>query len=387
MWKAIRAAVAAAGVLALASCDDPAAKAPAAGAPPPMPVKVAEPLVKSIIEWDEFTGRFEAQQMVEVRARVSGYLESRNFKDGQIVEKGQLLFVIDPRPYEATVDRAKAEVARANTRLELTGGDLARAEKLLAARAISQEEYDNRRQARREAEAQVTSARAALRSSELDLEFTQIKSPIKGRISDRRVDVGNLVSGGSPQSTMLTTIMATDPIYFVFDASEADYLRYSRLSANGKRQSSRDGATQVFVRLADETGWPRSGRLDFLDNQLDPRSGTIRIRAVFDNPDGLLTPGVFGRLRVPGTPNHEAIMIPDVAIASDQAKKIVMTVKEDGTVVPKPVTLGPIVDGLRVIRSGLAANDRVVIDGLQRARPGGKVTPQLAKIEARPQSS
>jgi RND family efflux transporter MFP subunit len=379
--------VAAVAALALAGCDDPKARAnQPAGPPPALPVKVAQPLVKKITEWDEYTGRFEPIAMVEVRARVSGYLESRNFKDGQVVEKGQLLFVIDPRPYEAAVDRAKAELARAATRQELTAGDLARAEKLLAARAISQEEYDNRRQARREADAQATSARAALRSSELDLEFTQIKSPIRGRISDRRVDVGNLVSGGSPQSTMLTTIMSLDPIYFVFDASEADYLRYSRLGSNGTRQA-RDAQMPALVRLADEAEWTRRGRLDFVDNELNPRSGTIRIRAVFDNPDGILAPGMFGRLRVPGSSEHEAILIPDAAIASDQARKVVMTVKEDGTVVPKPVTLGPVVDGLRVIRDGLAASDRVVIDGLQRARPGGKVAPQVATIEARPDKS
>jgi len=370
--------------LSVAACDNPPAKSQTGGPPPAMPVKVAEPLVRKLVEWDEYTGRFEPQQMVEIRARVSGYLESRNFKDGQIVEKGQLLFVIDPRPYEAAADRARAELARATTRLELTGNDLARADKLLAANAASKEEHDNRRQARREAEAQVTSARASLRSAELDLEFTQIKSPIKGRMSDRKVDVGNLVSGGSPQSTMLTTVMAVDPVYFTFDVSEADYLRYARLSEQGKRQSSRDGATKVLARLADETGWPRTGRLDFVDNMLDTRSGTIRLRAVFDNTDGFLTPGIFGRLRVPGTPEQDTILVPDVAVASDQARKIVMTVTEDGTVVPKPVTLGPVVDGLRVIRTGLTATDRVVVEGLQRARPGGKVAPQVAKIEAKP---
>lgn len=382
-WFAV--AGAAIAVLSVAGCDNsPAAKSQSGGPPPAMPVKVAEPLVKKIVEWDEYTGRFEPQQMVEIRARVSGYLESRNFKDGQIVEKGQLLFVIDPRPYEAAVERARAELARATTRLELTGNDLARADKLLAANAVSKEEHDNRRQARREAEAQVASARASLRTAELDLEFTQIKSPIKGRMSDRKVDVGNLVSGGSPQSTMLTTVMAVDPVYFNFDVSEADYLRYARLSEQGKRQSSRDGATKVFARLADETGWSRAGRLDFVDNMLDTRSGTIRLRAVFDNTDGFLTPGIFGRLRVPGTPEQETMLVPDVAVASDQARKIVMTVAEDGTVVPKPVTLGPIVDGLRVIRAGLAPTDRVVVEGLQRARPGGKVAPQMAKIEAKP---
>jgi RND family efflux transporter MFP subunit len=376
-------ALAMVGAFALTGCGDPKPQQKQGGGPPPaLPVKVAQPLLKKIIEWDEFTGRFEPSSMVEVRARVSGYLDSRNFKDGQLVEKGQLLFVIDPRPYEAAAERAKAELARANTRQDLTASDLARAEKLLAARAISQEEYDSRRQARREADAQVTSAKAALRTAELDLEFTQIKSPVRGRISDRRVDLGNLVSGGSPQSTMLTTIMAVDPIYLSFDVSEADFLRYSRLrQQNG---SARGEALPVYAKLADEKDWVRRGRIDFIDNQLDSRSGTIRLRAVFDNPDGLLTPGVFARLRVPGSAEHDAILVPDEAIASDQARKIVMAVAEDGTVTPKPVTLGPIVEGLRVVRSGIGPQDRIVIDGIQRARPGGKVAPQVAKIEAKP---
>lgn len=376
-------ALAVAGALALAGCGDPKPQAKQGAAPPPaLPVKVAQPLVRKIIEWDEFTGRFEPVSMVEVRARVSGYLEARNFKDGQVVEKGQLLFVIDPRPYEAVVERAKAELARASTRQDLTASDLSRAEKLLASRAISQEEYDSRRQARREADAQVTSARAALRTAELDLEFTQIKSPLRGRISDRKVDLGNLVTGGSMQSTMLTTIMAVDPVYLSFDVSEADYLRYTRL--RNQAGAARGEALPVYAKLADEKDWVRRGRIDFIDNQLDSRSGTIRLRAVFDNPDGLLTPGVFARLRVPGSAEHDAILVPDVAIASDQAKKIVMAVGEDGTVTPKPVTLGPIVDGLRVIRSGIGPDDRIVIEGIQRARPGGKVAPQVAKIEAKP---
>jgi RND family efflux transporter MFP subunit len=379
-------ALAVISAFALAGCGDPKPQQKQGGAPPPaLPVKVAQPLVKKIIEWDEFTGRFEPSSMVEVRARVSGYLDSRNFKDGQLVEKGQLLFVIDPRPYEAAADRAKAELARANTRQDLTASDLARAEKLLAARAISQEEYDSRRQARREADAQVTSAKAALRTSELDLEFTQIKSPVRGRISDRRVDLGNLVSGGSPQSTMLTTIMAVDPVYLSFDVSEADFLRYTRLrNQNGQSGAPRSEPLPVYAKLADEKEWTRRGRIDFIDNQLDSRSGTIRLRAVFDNPDGLLTPGVFARLRVPGSAEHDAILVPDEAIASDQARKIVMAVAEDGTVTPKPVTLGPIVEGLRVIRTGIGPQDRIVIDGIQRARPGGKVAPQVAKIEAKP---
>lgn len=366
--------------VALAACE-PSSDTKAAPSPPPPPVTVAPPLIQRITEWDEYTGRFEAVERVEIRSRVSGYLESVHFRDGEIVEKGQLLFVIDPRPFQAALERAKADLQRASTRFELTKTELARAERLLATSNISQEAYDTRRQNMRDAEAQVAAARAQVRSAELDLEFTQIKSPIRGRISDRKVDVGNIVSGGTLQSTLLTTIVALDPIYFVFDVSEADYLRYLRLSRAGTRSDSRNGDDVVSVTLADETEWSRRGRLNFVDNALNPGSGTIRLRAVFENSDLFLVPGVFGRLRVAGSGEYAAMLVPDAAVVADQTRRMLVAVKDDGSTDFRPVILGPIVDGLRVVRSGISPSDRIVISGLQRARPGGKVTPQEGKVE------
>jgi RND family efflux transporter MFP subunit len=372
--------------VALAACE-PSSNTKAAASPPPPPVTVAPPLIQRITEWDEYTGRFEAVERVEVRSRVSGYLESIHFRDGEIVDKGQLLFVIDPRPFQAALERAKADLQRASTRFELTKTELARAERLLATSNISQEAYDTRRQNMRDAEAQVAAARAQVRSAELDLEFTQIKSPIRGRISDRKVDVGNVVSGGTLQSTLLTTIVALDPIYFVFDVSEADYLRYLRLSRAGTRPDSRNGDDEVYVKLADETEWSRRGRLNFVDNALNPGSGTIRLRAVFDNPDLFLVPGVFGRLRVAGSGEYAAMLVPDAAVVADQTRRMLVAVKDDGSTDFRPVILGPIVDGLRVVRSGISPSDRVIISGLQRARPGGKVTPEAGTIDIESASS
>jgi len=354
----------------------------AAGAPAALPVDVATPVVKDIVEWDEYTGRFEAVDRVDLRARVSGYLESVHFRDGQMVNEGDLLFVIDPRPFVAALDQAKAELERAQAQLELADLDLSRGESLLRTRNISRESVDERRAAKKEALASVAEATASVRAAELDLEFTRIMAPVSGRISDRKVDVGNLVIGGSIGSTPLATIVSLDPIYFVFDASEADFLRYVRLSFGGERPSSRDTANPVYVRLMDETEWTRRGTMNFVDNELNRDTGTIRGRAVFDNSDNFLSPGVFGRLRLLGSSRHEAILVPDAAVLSDQSRKIVMTVDAEDMVVPKVVTLGPIVDGLRVIRSGLTPEDRVVINGVQRARPGGKVLARAADIGA-----
>ncbi|MDX2222052.1 MAG: efflux RND transporter periplasmic adaptor subunit, partial [Rhodospirillaceae bacterium] len=345
-----------------------------------MPVTVAKPIVKEITEWDEYTGRFEAMQSVEVRARVSGYLTRINFTDGQMVEQGQLLFEIDPRPYQATVDQARAALARAQTQQQLATNDLERAERLLQTRAISVEEYDSRQQRKKDADAAVDGSKAALRTAELDLEFTRITAPVSGRIGAKQIDVGNLVAGGNVNASLLTTIVSLDPIRFVFDASELAYLRYSRLSETGERASSRDAANPVYVRLSDETTWTRRGTMDFVDNQVNARTGTIRGRAIFPNPDLFLTPGVFGRLRLIGTTVKNAVLIPDDAVLSDQARKVVAIVDSSGTVAFKPVVLGPLVDGLRVVREGLGADERIIINGLQRARPGGKVIPTEGQI-------
>lgn len=362
----------------LVGCDS---KPVAGSAPPPPSVTVAQPLQKTITEWDEYTGRFAAVATVEVRARVSGFIDSIHFKDGQLVKQGDPLFVIDPRPYKLAVEQAKAEVERAQAKLQIATLDVERATPLVRSQTLTEREFDTRRSNQREAAGAVASLEAALKQSELNLEWTEVRAPIAGRISDRRVDAGNLVSGGQTGATLLTAIVSLDPIHFVFDGSEADFLRYTRLAAAGARPSSRDVQNPVSVRLADESDYKHHGRMDFVDNVLNPKTGTIRGRAIFDNKDGLLTPGYFGRLRLFGG-EHDALLVPDSAIASDQASKIVFTAADDGTVGTKRVELGPIVDGLRVIRAGLTPTDRIVIEGLQRARPGQKVTAQDGKIEA-----
>ena len=333
---------------ALAGCDGK----PAASSPPPPAVTVARPLHKTISEWDEYTGRFVAVETVEIRARVSGFIDTVHFKEGQIVKQGDLLFVIDPRPYRITVEQAKADVERAKAKLEIATLDVQRATPLVRSQTLTEREFDTRRSIERDAAAQVASSEAALQQAKLNLEWTEVRAPISGRISDKRVDAGNLISGGQTGATLLTVIVSIDPINFIFDGSETDFLRYLRLAAAGARPSSRDAQNPVSVRLADEPDFSHHGRMDFVDNTVNPKTGTIRGRAVFDNKDGLLTPGFFGRLRLFGG-EHEALLIPDSAIASDQASKIVFTVADDGTVASKRVELGPIVDGLRVIRSGL----------------------------------
>jgi len=361
----------------LAGCDN---KPMASAAPAPPPVTASQPLHKKITEWDEYTGRFTAVATVEIRARVSGFIDSIHFKDGQLVSQGDLLFIIDPRPYRLAVEQAAADVQRAKAKLEIAAQDVERALPLVHNQTLTAREFDTRQSVQRDAAGQVAAAEATLKQAALNLDWTEVRAPIAGRISDTRVDAGNLISGGQTGSTLLTVIVSIDPIRFVFDGSEADFLRYQHLAAAGLRPSSRNTANPVFVRLADETDFKHEGRMDFVDNVVNPKTGTIRGRAVFDNKDGALTPGFFGRLRL-FAGEHDALLIPDSAIVSDQSRKIVFTVADDGTVGTKLIELGPIVDGLRVIRAGLAATDRIVIEGLQRARPGQKVKPEDGKIE------
>jgi RND family efflux transporter MFP subunit len=363
----------------LSGCDD---KPAASTNPPPLPsVTVSKPIQKSITEWDEYTGRFEALKTVGVRARVSGFIDSIHFKDGQIVKEGDLLFVIDQRPYKLAVDQAKSDLERARAKLEIATADVERATPLISHQTLTAREFDTRRSTQRDAAGGVGAAEAALKQAELNLEWSEVRAPIAGRISDRRVDAGNLITGGQSGATLLTVIVSLDPIHFIFDGSESDFLHYLRLAAAGGRRSSRDVQNPVAVRLADETDFKHTGRMDFVDNVINPKTGTIRGRAIFDNKDGLLTPGFFGRLRLYGG-ETQAFLIPDSAILSDQASKIVFTVAEDGTVGIKKVELGPIVDGLRVVRSGLAPKDRIVIEGLARARPGQKVKAEDGTIKA-----
>lgn len=366
-----------------------AERALAQGAPAPPAVTVSNPLQKEIVEWDEFTGQFAAVDYVEIRARVSGYLTEIHFDDGQMVKQGDLLFVIDPRPYQATLAAAQAQLGQANAQLDLAQRQLERSTDLKNKGFEPVSTYDQRVSELKVAAAAAESAKAAIRSAELNVEFTQIKAPVSGRISNHLVSIGNLVSGGEAGSstTLLTTIVSLDPIYFNFDMSESDYLAYQRATQKGLMKSTRDNSVPVSLHLTDEKGWPHEGKLNFVDNQVDRLSGTIRVRAQFANHDFFFTPGQFGRIRIPGSEPYEAILVPDSAVVTDQSRKIVMTVRDDGTVEPKVVRAGPSYDNLRIIRDGLTASDRIIIDGLMRARPGAKVTPQPGKIELSAQAN
>lgn len=352
----------------------------AQGGPPAMPVTVSEPLAKRVTQWDEYSGKFEAVAVVEVRARVSGFIDKQHFRDGQWVKAGDPLFTIDKRPYEIAVEQAAAEVARTKAQVELTETTVERGASLIKSRTITDQEYDQRRANLDIARAQLKAAEAGLRNAQLNLEWTEVTAPLTGRLSDRKVDPGNLIQGGQQGATLLATIVQMDPIHFVFDVSEADHLRYTRLAAAGGMP---DGAVPVRIRLADESGWDRTGKVDFTDNALSARSGTLRTRAILDNKQGLLTPGLFARIQLFGG-EYDALLIPDSAVIADQAGKIVFVVAEGGVVQARPLTLGPIVEGLRVVREGLAPTDKVVLDGLANpmVRPGAKVVPQKGDIAA-----
>ena len=369
-------------LLLLAACDDGGASQASAPENAPLPVTVAPPLVKELVEWDEFTGRFEASEYVALRPRVSGYIKEVLFSDGQLVEVGQPLFTIDPEPFEAALERAHAAVADADARLQLARVEERRAADLVERSNIPQATLDQRRAELRAAEAALAAANASVRQARIDLAYTEIRAPIKGRISDRRVDVGELVSADGGVPTLLTTIAALDPIHLVFDMSETEYLAYQRAAARGEMLSNRDGETPAQIRLIDEQGWPHEGSLDFVDNVLSAQSATIRARAIVGNADGLFTPGLFARVRIPGSPLYPALLIPDEAVVTQQATKLVMVVGEDGTVEAREIRPGPREFGLRIVRRGLTAEDRIVINGLMRAQPGGKVTPQPGTIEA-----
>ncbi len=343
-------------------------------APPAPAVSVASPLKETVRDWDDFTGRFEAAETVDVRARTGGYLQAVHFRDGDFVRKGQLLFTLDARPAQAQLAAAQAQASLARTELQ-------RAESLLAAKAISQEEFENRRSAAAVAE-------AALRARQLDVEFTRVTAPISGRISARRVDPGNLIAGGTSAGDVLTTIVSSDPIHFVFDASEAQLLKLQRQMAGKPGGLS---SAPVQVRLQDEAEYRWDGRVDFLDNAVDAQSGATRIRAVIRNPNGFLKAGMYGSARMAGAGAYEALLIPETAIVADGARKVAYVVGADGVPQPRPLTLGPVIDGMRVIRAGLRPDDSVVVNGVQRVRPGQKVearkvtlTHQAAPAAARP---
>jgi RND family efflux transporter MFP subunit len=357
----------------------------AATAPPPPAVTVSKPLIKDMQEWSDFTGQFEARESVEVRPRVSGYLESVNFTDGQLVKKGDLLFVIEPRPFELALESAKAQQAQSEAQLELAKAQLERTAQLRKNDYATQETYDERVAQVNIATASRDAAIAAVNQAQLNLDYTRVTAPVAGRMGRHEVSVGNLIIGGTGANTttLLTTIVSLDPIWLSFFVSEGDGMTYKRLVQKGEIESARNNSIQVQGELMDEKDWPLKGTIDFVDNQYDRNSGTIRVRAAFPNPNLFITPGQFGRVRVPMSQNRPTMLVPDAAVVTDQSVKLLFAVAPDGTVVPKPVELGPVTDdNLRVIRSGITADDSLIISGLLRARPGQKVTPQEGKIES-----
>jgi RND family efflux transporter MFP subunit len=361
--------------LTVAGCSN----APKQGAAPPPPtVTVARPTQRTVVDQDEYVGRFTAIDSVEVRARVSGYLDQVNFTDGQMVKAGDLLFTIDKRPFQNTLDQAQANLALARSNFTFAEADLARGEKLVRDKTITDQVFEQRAQAKRNAQASVTANEAAVRQAQLDLEFTELRAPVAGRIGARLVSPGNLVTGGtSGNTTLLAAIVSLDPIRFEFTFDEASYLRYERFSSAGKDVTSREGSVVVALKLIDESDFDHRGYMDFVDNVIDRSSGTIRGRAVFSNPAGMFAPGMFARVRVPGSPAYAALLVPDAAISTEQARKYVLVVDNDNVARIKYVTLGQLVDdNLRVIKEGINSDDRVIVNGLLRARAGAKVTPQ-----------
>jgi RND family efflux transporter MFP subunit len=361
----------------------------AAGVAPEAPqVTVAKPSKRLVADYDDYVGRFVAIDAVEVRARVSGYLDAIHFTDGQLVKQGDLLFTIDRRPFQNALDQARASLEQAKANLAYTVTDLARAQNLIGGSVISQQTLDQRTQAKRVAEANVSAQEAAVRQATLDLEFTELRAPASGRIGDRRVSTGNLVTGGTTgTTTLLATITSIDPIRFEFTMDEASYLRYLRLAKNGAA-ANRGLDTPVQLKLIDESDFTHAGKMDFVDNAIDSGTGTIRGRAEFPNPDGTFTPGMFGRIRVTASAPEETLLVPDVAIGTEQVRKFVLVVDNDDVVRPKYVTLGQVIGGLRVVSAGLDSGDRVIVNGLMRARPGAKVTPQeITSADASPYAS
>jgi len=367
-----------AAALLAGACARPAAQP----ADPPLPkISVAPVLVRSVTEWDEFTGRLEAVNTVAVRPRVSGFVSAVRFREGAVVQRGDLLFQIDPRPFQADVDRLSAELARAKATVQRATSEARRADRLAAQDAMSREEHDRRGSFAQEAAAQVEAVAAALRAAQLNLEFTRVTAPIAGRVGRAIATEGNLVSSGPGEATLMTTVVSLDPIYAAFDVDEQSFLRYGSLARDGRRASARDTALPVRMALGGDEAFPHEGRMNFLDNQVDASTGTIRARAVFANPAHSLTPGLFVRLRVPGTGSYDGALVRDGVVGTDLDKRFVLIVGKDNTVVQRPVALGPNLDGLRVVRSGLSAGELVVVNGLQRVRPGMKVEPVQVQMD------
>ena len=372
----------------LAACNQPAADTDAkkSNGPPaanqaPQTVTVSKPRVENLVEWDEYTGRFDAVEAVDIRVRVSGYLTEIAFKDGQNVKKGDLLFVIDARPFERALDQARAEVAQAQTKSENANLDVERGRPLMERKILSEKSYDDRANLLRDAQAAIKVAEAKVATAQLDLDFTRITAPIDGRIGRSLVSAGNWVSAGSAaNATLLTAIVKQNPLHVYFDVSENNYLKYKRLAQRGESGGAAQAGGVVEIALPDDTGFPYVGKLDFIDNRLDPGTATIRARALVDNPTLLFSPGMFARVRIPGSARHDAMLLPDAAIGTDQTSKFVLVVDAENNVARRPVVLGPIHNNLRIVRSGITADDWVVTRGLQRARPGQPVSPKREAI-------
>jgi RND family efflux transporter MFP subunit len=367
-------------LLLLAGCG----KKEEAAAPPPPSVTVANPTKKVTTDWDEFTGRFDAIEQVQIRARVTGFVTKVAFTDGAVVKAGDLLYEIDPRQYQAAAEQAQGQLDDAKAKVVLAEKELERATTLIKTQAISENIVDQRSQAIAAAQAATLQAEGALKQAQLNVEYTKVVAPIAGRVSRHLVTVGNLVQGSESGATLLTSIVSLSPIYVYFDTDEATYVRNSKLWFEGKRPSSRDTPNPVQITLVGETKPSHEGKMDFLDNRLDVGTGTLRGRAIVDNKDLSILPGQFARVRVIASGEYEALLIPDAAVANDQSRKIVMVVKADDTVEARPVTLGPLDGGLRVIREGLKPDDRVIVDGIQRARVGAKVAPKMAAATPAP---
>ena len=381
----IKAGLLISATLILSACSQSAAETPQG--PPAPQVSVAQVVERDVEQWDEFTGRVEASETVEVMPRVSGYIESVNYEEGQEVAAGDVMFVIDQRPYRAELDRAEADLAHARSQAELARTEVARARKLVDARMISQEEYDQRAAAAEQGKASIRAAAADVDIARLNLEFTEVRAPIDGRAGEALVTPGNLVST-QPNATLLTTVVALDPVHVYFEGDEQTYLRYVEMARNGERPSARETDTPVRVGLANEEGFPHAGFMDFVDNQLDASSGTIRARAVLDNSKRIFTPGLFARVQLLGSGSRAALLIDDKAVLTDQDRKYVYVLGPGNRALRRDVTLGRIVDGLRVITSGLTAEDRVIVNGVQRVfMPGMMVVPEPISMAGTPQNA
>lgn len=369
------------GSAMLVACSKPGGAGPAGGMPPAPSVSVAPAVQRTVQDFDEYSARIEATQTVELRPRVAGYVEHVLFKEGQDVREGDVLFTIDAAPYQAELAKAQAQLVAAQSQAELAKSQAVRAAKLLSQKAISQQEYDQLTSGSRDAAANVSAAQAAVQAARLNVSYAQVRAPISGRVSRANVTRGNLVSAGQP---VLTTIVSQDRVYAYFDASEQAYLRYTQVNSGaGSAQRKPQGQTPVQMGLSNESGFPHTGVVDFVDNQLNPQTGAIRVRAVFDNREHRFTPGLYARLKIGGTGTYSAVLTPERAIGTDQSNKYVLVVGADHLAQPRPVQLGTLIDGMRVITSGLKAGENVIVDGLQRARPGAPVNPQVLQVDDR----